>query len=99
MRRTSLKVSIWVLAGAIVTCFWVLFAMVAGPGHFDGHWTVVAITVPASRLWQTKPVTWYTVMFLNAAIYGLLGLAIEPLLRFRRQLPLEPRPANSRLSS
>ena len=85
MRRTGLRIGIWVLVGAIVTCFWVLFAMIAGPSHFDGHWTVVAVTLPASLLWQSKPLTWYTVMFLNAAIYGLVGLAIEPLLRLRHQ--------------
>ena len=84
MRRTGLRIGIWVLAVAIVTCFWVLFGMAVDPSHNLGHWTVVAITLPASLLWQTRPVTWYAVMFLNAAIYGLMGLAVEPLLRLRR---------------
>lgn len=94
MLKAGLRVGMWVLAGAIVTCFWVLFAMVAGPGRFDGHWTVVAITVPASLLWRTTPLTYYSVMFLNAGIYGLIGLAIEPLIRSRRPLLAKQRPSS-----
>ena len=86
MRRTGLRVGIWVLAGVIATCFWVLFAMIAGPGHFDGHWTVVGVTIPASLLLTARPFSWQTVMLLNAAIYGLIGLAIEPFIRLRHQL-------------
>ncbi len=85
MGRMGLRIGLWALCGAVVTCFWVLFAMIAGPRHFDGHWTVVAITLPASLLWPTRPVTWHTILFLNTAIYGLVGLAIEPLWRRLRQ--------------
>jgi len=99
MRRTGLRVGIWVLAGAIVTCFWVLFALIAGPGRFDGHWTVVAVTMPASLFGPTRPVSWHTVMFLNAAIYGLIGLAVEPLIRLRRPSLAKPRPASFHQSS
>jgi hypothetical protein len=81
-----LRICLWVLIGAAVTCFWTL-VMMAAPGHNIGHWTVVTITVPASLLGRHGPVTYYTVMFLNAAIYGLAGLALEPLFRLRRQLP------------
>ncbi len=90
MRRMGLRIGVWVLSGATVACFWVLFAMIAGPGHFDGHWTVVAITLPASLLLQTGPISWHSVMFLNGAVYGLIGLTMEPFLRHRQ-------PQNSRL--
>jgi hypothetical protein len=94
MRRTGLRIGIWILAGAIVTCFWVLFAMIAGPGQFDGRWTVVGVTMPASLLFRpTARVGWQSVMFLNAGIYGLVGLAIGPLLRLRYR---RRQPANRR---
>jgi len=85
VKRTGLRIAIWVLAGTIVTCFWVLFAMIAGPNHFNGHWAVIGITMPASLVLSSGPVTWQSAMLLNAAIYGLVGLAIEPLVRLRRQ--------------
>ena len=78
------RIGLWVLSGATVACFWALFAAIAGPGHFSGHWPVVAITDPASLLWQHSPVTYYENMALNTGLYGLIGLAIEPLLRLRR---------------
>jgi hypothetical protein len=98
----GLRVGLWALIGAVVACFWVLFAMIAGPGHFDGHWTVVAITMPASLIAlyrPTGPVSWHTVMFLNAAIYGLIGLAIEPLIWLRRSSSIKQHPASSHPSS
>ena len=78
------RIGLWALIGATVTCFWVLFGMLAHPRPNFGHWTIVAVTMPASLFWQHKPVTYYTVMFLNAAIYGLIGLGLEPLFRLHR---------------
>ncbi len=97
MRRTGLRIGLWLLSGATVTCFWVLFAMIAGPGHFDGHWMVVAITIPASLLERTGAHTWYSVMLLNAGLYGLIGLAVEPFLRHRH--PPDFRPAITAIQS
>ncbi len=85
MQRMPLRLACWVLAGAAVACFWVLFGMLAVPRPDWGHWTVVAITVPASLFWRHGPVSYYTVMFLNAAIYGVAGLRLEPILRLRRR--------------
>jgi hypothetical protein len=98
MRKMGLRIGVWVLTGATVACFWVLFAVIAGPGHFDRHWTVVAITLPASLLWSTRPLTWHMVAFLNAGLYGLVGLTIEPLIRLRHSTPLKQHPASSHLS-
>ncbi len=82
------RIALWVLIGATVTCFWVLFGMLTLARYNISHWTVVAITVPASLLLpRTRPVTSYEVMFANAAIYGLVGLAFEPLVRLRHWFP------------
>jgi hypothetical protein len=86
------RICLWVLVGATVTCFWVLFGMLAHPRPDFGHWTIIAVTMPASLFRQHKPVTYYEVMFLNAAIYGLVGLVLEPL--FRRHRPAPARPAD-----
>ena len=79
------RIGLWGLIGATVTCFWVLFGMLAHPRPDFGHWTVVAITMPASLFWRHRPATFYSVMLLNAGLYGLVGLALEPLFRLRRQ--------------
>jgi hypothetical protein len=86
------RISLWILIGAAVTCFWVLFGMLAHPRPDFGHWTVVAITMPASLFWQHRAVTYYEVMFLNAAIYGLVGLAIESLRLLRHRSLAKPAP-------
>jgi hypothetical protein len=79
-----------------VACFWVLFAMLAGPGHNLAHWTVVTVTLPAYLLCPTdRPVSWHTVMFLNAGIYLLIGLAVEPLLRYRLRAAAQPNSTDS----
>jgi hypothetical protein len=80
-----LRICLWVLIGATVTCLWVLVMMLALPHYTNiAHWTIFVITVPASLFLRRGPVTYYEVMFLNAAIYGLIGLAIEPVFRLRR---------------
>ncbi|HEY1768054.1 MAG TPA: hypothetical protein VGG26_10375 [Terracidiphilus sp.] len=91
MRKTLQRVGLWVLIGATITCFWVLVMMLIGPRHNISHWPIIAITIPASMFGRSRPVTYYEVMLLNAVIYGLTGLALEPLLRLRRQLPAKPR--------
>lgn len=85
------RIGLWILIGATVTGFWVLFGMLAHPRPDFGHWTAVAVTMPASLFWRHRPVTYYEVMLLNAALYGLIGLALEPLFRLRRQSPAQTR--------
>jgi hypothetical protein len=87
MKRAVERIVLWALIGATVACFWALFAAVMGPRFNFGHWTVVAITVPASRFGRGRPVSYYEVMLLNAVLYGLVGFALEPL--FHRRLPIE----------
>jgi hypothetical protein len=91
MKPAIERIFLWVLIGATVACFWALFAVVIGPRFNLGHSTVVALTVPASWFWRSRPVTYYEVMLLNAAVYGLVGLALEPLFRLRHQLPTTSR--------
>jgi|HubBroStandDraft_1064217.scaffolds.fasta_scaffold1403872_1 hypothetical protein len=85
------RICLWILIGATITCFWTLVMVVAGPHHNISHWTILAVTIPASVvLPRSQPFTYYEVMFVNAAIYGLIGLAVEPFLRLRHRSASEP---------
>jgi hypothetical protein len=84
------RIALWVLIGATVSCFWTLLMVLVDPRHNVGSWPIVAITIPASLFRRHQAVTYYEVMVLNAAIYGLIGLALEPLFRLRRQSPIKP---------
>lgn len=77
------RIGLWVLAGLGVACFWVVFSLIIPRGVNFGYWPVTAITAPASLL-RHMPVTWYEFILLNAAIYGLVGLAFEPFRRILR---------------
>jgi hypothetical protein len=85
------RIALWVLVGATVSCFWTLVMVLTGPHHNIGHWPVVTITIPASLFRRNQPVTYYEVMFLNAGLYGLIGLALEPLFRLHRHSPAKSR--------
>lgn len=82
MRTTVLRIGIWVLGGALVVGFWTIL-MMTNPGHQFGRWAVFSVTVPVSLLGRARPMTYQSVMLLNAAAYGLIGLAVEPILRRR----------------
>jgi hypothetical protein len=71
------RLGVWALAGFAVACFWVIFSLVIPRGINFGYWAITAVTAPASLL-RHRPVTWYEFILLNTAIYGLVGLAVEP---------------------
>ena len=73
----NVRIGWWALAGFAVACFWVLFALAAGPEHNIGRWTVAAVTAPASFLGRTIPLAVFWSVIANAAIYAAIGLAAE----------------------
>jgi hypothetical protein len=76
------RIGLWALAGVATACFWVVFSTMIPRGIQFGYWTVTAITAPASLI-RHRPITWYEFIVINAAMYALVGLAVEP---FRRLL-------------
>jgi len=72
------RIALWFLAGFIVACGWVLFAMAAAPTMPSdrGFWTLVEITAPASLL-RHFPLKYYWFVLLNALSYAVFGLGIE----------------------
>lgn len=77
------RIALWALAGFAVACFWVIFGFFLPRGVNFGMWTITAITAPASILGRSAhlPITWYAFILINAGIYAVIGLAVEPVLR------------------
>ena len=75
------KVVWWAFAGFVVACSWFIIGLFTWPNYNLGHWTIVAITAPASLLGRAMPLAYYWFILLNAAVYALFGLAIELLRR------------------
>ncbi|HEY1806437.1 MAG TPA: hypothetical protein VGG45_18340 [Terracidiphilus sp.] len=78
------RICLWALIGFNITCLWVIFGMLTFPLFNYGRWMAFAITVPASFIAPTIPLTYYAVAIMNAATYALVGLAAEPLFRRHR---------------
>jgi hypothetical protein len=74
-----LRISLWALLGLAVACGWIYYGMTAGANDNIGGWTVVAITAPAMLIGRMTPLSYSTVAFINAAIYGVVGFLTEPL--------------------
>ncbi len=80
----SRRMFFWALAGFAIACFWVIFSLTVPRGTQFGHWTITAITAPASLI-RHRPITWYEFIVLNALLYGIVGLAVEPFWRLSRR--------------
>ena len=71
------RIVLWALSGFLVAGFWTVFGMLTFPRYNLARWLVVEITIPISLIWSNARLTYWQVMFLNAATYALLGLAVE----------------------
>ena len=81
------RLGMWVLSGFVVACCLVILGMAVGPNINLGRSAIVAIIAPAAYLGRRMPLAYYWFILLNAAIYALLGLAIELVRRpFTRHL-------------
>ncbi len=71
------RIGIWALAGFAVAGAWVLLSLVIDRRYNLGKMPVVALTAPAALLGRRVPQSWYGFIFLNTALYALLGLGAE----------------------
>jgi len=80
------RILLWVLAGFTVACCWVLVGMVIPRGVNFGIWPITAVTAPASAICRLihAPIKWWEFVAMNGAVYGVIGLGAEPLLRIPR---------------
>jgi hypothetical protein len=89
----SWRIGVWVLTGFAVGCIWVVVGIVIPRGVNFGMWPITAITAPASAICRSihAPIKWWEFVAMNAGVYGLIGLAVEPFLHIpRRRAPLPP---------
>ena len=78
------RIALWGVMGFVVACCWFVYSWVTMPNPNLARWTVVAITAPASLIGRSMPLAYYWFIFLNAAIYAMLGLLLELI---RRNIP------------
>ena len=72
------RISLWALCGAVVASCWVLYALATWPNLGIGYRTAVEITAPASLIGRSVPLAYYWFILLNALVYALLGVAVDP---------------------
>lgn len=76
------RIAFWALAGFVIAAIWAVFLWATFPTIFSRETMIVArLTCPIALVGDYYhfgvSVVW--VLISNAAIYGLLGLALEPL--------------------
>jgi hypothetical protein len=83
----KLRIAIWASAGALVAVFWAFYASATFPTQITAHgagWTLISLTCPAA-LARHYALSFYWVLLLNAAAYGLVGLTVETIREHRKR--------------
>jgi hypothetical protein len=78
------RIALWTFVGYVIASAWVFYSLVPNNALNLFRSNLLAITAPASLLGRSLAMKYYWFVALNAAIYALVGLAIEPLLHLRR---------------
>ncbi len=83
------RIGFWAFGGFAVAVGWAFFlALIFGHSLSYSLRTAieiaVRITIPVSWVGRKIPMTYYTAILLNTATYALLGLAVEPLWRWKK---------------
>jgi hypothetical protein len=75
------RIVIWASVGFLVAGCWALYALATNPPAMtsaDPILTLVRLTCPIALL-SSHPLSLYSVLLANAAIYALVGLIVETL--------------------
>ena len=89
----KLRIALWFMIGIVVACSWVIIGMTLAHSYNFGHWTIVAITAPASLLGRSAAMKYQAFITLNGVMYAMAGMVIELL---RRQIHGMRHQTNSR---
>jgi hypothetical protein len=78
------RIAIWAAAGALVAVFWTVYISATlrnplGAGGIGG--ALVRMTCPIAMA-SHHPLSFYLVLTVNAATYGLAGVAVESARRY-----------------
>jgi hypothetical protein len=79
------RIAMWAAAGFLVASGWALYFLVVSKDHPIEPMvsTLVRLTCPVAIIGSHYPVSLYSALVANVAMYALLGLVVETL---RRQL-------------
>jgi len=80
----KLRIALWFMIGIVVACSWVIIGMTLAHSYNFGHWTIVAITAPASLFGRSMAMKYQAFVALNGVMYASVGIVFELL---RRQVP------------
>ena len=81
------RIAIWTAAGALVAGLWTIYVSVTSPTPLAGAvLTFVYLTCPITLV-RHYAVSFYLVILVNAATYGLVGMVVEAV-RGHHQTPL-----------
>jgi hypothetical protein len=71
------RISLWLLVGLMVACFWAVMSFVLGPSYNLGASTLVGITAPVALFSGRFPLGIRSAILLNGILYALVGVIIE----------------------
>jgi hypothetical protein len=76
----KLRIAKWACAGFLIAGFWALYFSVSSPANpIEPMASILTrITCPIALL-RSYPLSIYSVLFINAATYALVGVIVEPL--------------------
>ena len=79
------RIAIWAVAGFLVASGWAVYLLVASKDHLIAPLvsTLIRLTCPVAIVGSYYPVSLYSALAANVAMYALVGLLVETL---RRQL-------------
>lgn len=76
----KLRIAIWSGVGALVVVFWTLYISATSPTPLGIVRTLAYLTCPIS-LAGHYTLSFYFVLFMNAATYALVGMVVETMRR------------------
>lgn len=79
----KLRIAIWSSVGALVVVFWTLYISATSPTPLGIVWTLAYLTCPIA-LAHHYTLSFYFILFMNAATYALAGMVVETMRRHYR---------------
>lgn len=76
----KLRIAIWSGVGALVLVFWTLYISATSPTPLGTVWILAYLTCPIA-LAHHYTLSFYFVLFMNAATYALVGMVVETMRR------------------
>lgn len=81
------RIAMWAGSGFVVAAGWVLYTMVGSPDrvnialHSAAVQAALMVSCPVVFALRSLPLSFWSVLFINAATYGVAGLVVEVLRR------------------